>query len=103
MSKYSCCSDVPFEFVVRFMAKCSEVPSKKKEAVLVDFFKRCVPRPSPDIIQIFRLLLPAEDLDRRVYGLKEEKLAVLLVDAAGLTKTSPDAQKALRWYVQMTV
>jgi hypothetical protein len=32
-----------------------------------------------------------------VYGLKEEKMAVLLVDAAGLTKTSPDAQKALRW------
>jgi len=59
MSKYSCCSHVPFEYVVRFMAKCSEVPSKKKEAVLVDFFKRCVPRPSPDIIQIFRLLLPA--------------------------------------------
>jgi hypothetical protein len=53
------CGEVPFENLVRFMQKCSEVPAKQKEQVFLHFLDKSVPRPSPDIFQIFRLLLPA--------------------------------------------
>jgi hypothetical protein len=53
------CAEVPFENLVRFMQKCSEVPAKQKEQVFLHFLEKSVPRPSPDIFQIFRLLLPA--------------------------------------------
>lgn len=53
------CGEVPFENLVRFMQKCSEVPAKQKEQVFSHFLEKSVPRPSPDIFQIFRLLLPA--------------------------------------------
>lgn len=44
------------------------------------------------------ILQQQEDQDRRVYGLKEERLAVLLVEAAGLDrKRSADARAALKW------
>jgi hypothetical protein len=57
-SKFSCCSEVPFEYVVRFMAKMAEVSYKKKEAHIKLFLDKCVPRNTPDIFAIFRLLLP---------------------------------------------
>eukprot|EP00879_Flechtneria_rotunda_P020198 GHRR01021239.1.p1 GENE.GHRR01021239.1~~GHRR01021239.1.p1 ORF type:complete len:808 (+),score=213.95 GHRR01021239.1:1223-3646(+) len=97
VSRFTACSEVPFEYLCRFMDKCSRSPSKKKEDVFRVFLDKCVPRPTPDIFQIFRLLLPAEDLDRRTYGVKEERLAKLLVDAAGLSHDSPDAKHALKW------
>jgi hypothetical protein len=53
------CGEVPLENLVRFMQKCSEVPAKQKEQVFLHFLEKSVPRPSPDIFQIFRLLLPA--------------------------------------------
>lgn len=58
MSKYSCCGDVPFESLVKFMQKMSEVPANKKEKYIQQFLQMCVPRCTPDIFQIFRLLLP---------------------------------------------
>ena len=58
MSKYSCCSDVPFESLVRFLQKMSEVPAKKKDEHTRLFLEKCVPRPTPDVFQTFRLLLP---------------------------------------------
>lgn len=53
------CSDVSFGSVVRFMQRCSQVPNRVKEKEFKYFLQCCVPRPSPDIFQIFRLLLPA--------------------------------------------
>jgi hypothetical protein len=58
MSKFACCSDVPYDHVVRFMEKMSQVPYTKKEAHVRLFLDKCVPRPCPDIFQTFRLLLP---------------------------------------------
>lgn len=58
MSKYSCCGDVPFESLVKFMQKMSEVPAKKKDDHTRLFLEKCVPRPTADIFQTFRLLLP---------------------------------------------
>lgn len=58
MSKYSCCGDVPYESLVKFMQKMSEVPANKKDRYIQQFMQMCVPRYTPDIFQIFRLLLP---------------------------------------------
>jgi hypothetical protein len=58
MSKYSCCGDVPYESLVKFMQKMSEVPANKKDKYIQQFMQMCVPRCTPDIFQIFRLLLP---------------------------------------------
>lgn len=58
MSKYNCCADVPYEYLVRFMQKMSEVPAKKKDQHIELFLNTCVPRCTPDIFQTFRLLLP---------------------------------------------
>lgn len=57
-SKYSCCGDVPYEYVVKFLQKLSEQTAKTKEKYVVQFLQMCVPRCTPDIFQIFRLLLP---------------------------------------------
>eukprot|EP00882_Tetradesmus_deserticola_P022087 GHRQ01023970.1.p2 GENE.GHRQ01023970.1~~GHRQ01023970.1.p2 ORF type:complete len:194 (+),score=88.19 GHRQ01023970.1:149-730(+) len=91
------CGEVPFENLVRFMQKCSEVPAKQKEHVFVHFLDKSVPRPSPDIFQIFRLLLPAEDTERVRYGLKEDSLARVLVEAVGINAESASAKAAKNW------
>lgn len=91
------CGEVPFENLVRFMQKCSEVPAKQKEQVFSHFLEKSVPRPSLDIFQIFRLLLPAEDSERVRYGLKEDSLARLLVEACGLNADSASAKAAKNW------
>ncbi|KAF8065480.1 LIG4 [Scenedesmus sp. PABB004] len=94
---YDHCRDAPFTWVVRFMEACAQARSKDKTRLFRDFLDRVVPRPSDDIFQIFRLLMPAEDSERGNYLLKEDKLAKVLVEAAGLTAESPDARPALKW------
>ena len=44
---------------------------------------------------VLRLLLPHED--RRIYGLKETRLANFLIDALGISKTSEDAKKLINY------
>jgi hypothetical protein len=36
-------------------------------------------------------------MERRSYRMKQEKLAVLLVDAAGLSRENPEAKRAINW------
>lgn len=38
-----------------------------------------------------------EDTDRRTYGLKEDRLAKLLLDAAGMHQSSPGGRAVLKW------
>jgi hypothetical protein len=38
-----------------------------------------------------------DDMERRSYRMKQEKLAVLLVDAAGLSRENPEAKRAINW------
>lgn len=57
-SPFTCCGEVPFHYVVRFLDKMSTVAQRQRDAHIKLFLERCVPRPSPDVFQIFRLLLP---------------------------------------------
>jgi DNA ligase-4 len=52
-----------------------------------------------DIYPAFRLILPDQDRERAMYGLKEKLIANLLVRVMGIHKTSPDAIKLLDWKV----
>lgn len=54
-----------------------------------------VVRPSKDVYAIYRLLLPQSD--RRMYQMKEQSLANALVEAAGINKASPAAQRVMHW------
>ncbi|KIZ05670.1 hypothetical protein MNEG_2281, partial [Monoraphidium neglectum] len=94
MPPYACCSDVPFENLVRFLT-CFENAKKgdAKNRQLVEFRTKNVVRPSKDVYAIYRLLLPGSD--RRMYLLKEQALGAVLVDAVGIDKTAPLAQKVL--------
>jgi hypothetical protein len=59
MPPYACCSDVPFENLVRFLT-CFENAKKgdAKNRQLVEFRTKNVVRPSKDVYAIYRLLLP---------------------------------------------
>ena len=48
-----------------------------------------------NFFQVLRLLLPHED--RRVYGLKEVKLASLIIETLGISKTTEDGKKLLNY------
>jgi len=66
---YARCSDVPFENVVRFFT--CFVRAKKagaKGRQLAEFREKNVPRPSDDLYQIYRLLLPLVSLDSYCVG-----------------------------------
>jgi hypothetical protein len=57
---YACCADVPFENLVRFFTCFGATKQNQlKERHLAEFRSKNVPRPSADIYQIYRLLLPA--------------------------------------------
>ena len=59
MPKYACCSDVPFQNLVRFL-DCFEraKTNQHKDEHMREFRKKNVVRPSADIYAIYRLLLP---------------------------------------------
>jgi hypothetical protein len=71
------------------MQKCSEVPARQKEQVFLHFLDKSVPRPSPDIFQIFRLLLPAVSvaLVLLISAATQYCCALLLACAAGSAAT----------------
>jgi DNA ligase-4 len=48
-----------------------------------------------DYYTVIRLLLPA--VDRRVYGLKEAKLAAFIINALSITKSTDDGQKLINY------
>jgi DNA ligase-4 len=48
-----------------------------------------------NFFQVLRLLLPKED--RRIYNIKEAKLASLITEALGISKTSDDGKKLLNY------
>ena len=52
-----------------------------------------------DIYPAFRLIIPSQDRDRPMYGLKESKIASMLVKIMGIPKDSPDAISLLKWKV----
>ena len=50
-----------------------------------------------DIYPAFRLIVPLQDRDRAMYGLKESKIASILVKVMGIPRIAPDAQSLLKW------
>ena len=48
-----------------------------------------------NFFQVLRLLLPKED--RRIYNIKEAKLAALIIDALAISKNTDDGKKLLNY------
>ena len=68
-----------------------------RASIIRTFITRWREQVGPDIYPAFRLILPAQDRDRPMYGLKEKALARLLVKAMRIDKNSTDAQGMLDW------
>ena len=68
-----------------------------RAAIIQSFITRWRERVGPDIYPAFRLILPSQDRDRPMYGLKEKAIARLLVKAMRIDPKSTDAQNMLNW------
>ncbi|XP_051150256.1 DNA ligase 4 [Andrographis paniculata] len=75
-------------------SKSSSVKRSKFRKFLDTF---CRPNNADDYFAAIRLVLPALDRERGSYGLREHVLATCLIDAVGMSRDSPDAQRLLNW------
>ncbi|KAK9803302.1 hypothetical protein WJX72_010348 [[Myrmecia] bisecta] len=89
--------DLSFNTITDFLEHCSKAKAKDRRAAL-KYFRKHNLEPGPDQFEVYRLLLPKEDHRRPNYDLKEQKLAKLMCDAAGLDpKVSSNAKRAMEW------
>jgi DNA ligase-4 len=80
---------VPFSKLVQFLEILSEVKKhKQKTQMLLEFFDRSNVQ---NFFPIIRLMLPAFDMERGQYGLKETTLAKLYVDLLSLPNREKEA------------
>ncbi|KAK6944587.1 BRCT domain [Dillenia turbinata] len=70
----------------------SSAKKRSKFRKFLDTFYR-----NGDYFSAIRLILPALDRERGIYGLKESVLATCLVDALGMSKDSEDAVRLFNW------
>ncbi|KAG8376397.1 hypothetical protein BUALT_Bualt09G0059200 [Buddleja alternifolia] len=75
-------------------SKSSSVKRSKFRKFLDTF---CRPNNGGDYFAAIRLILPGLDRERGSYGLREHVLATCLIDALGMSRDSPDAQRLLNW------
>ncbi|EPS70380.1 hypothetical protein M569_04378, partial [Genlisea aurea] len=92
-------ADTKFSVMVslfNWMQKSKSPASKRsKFRKFLDTF--CRPNDGGDYFASIRLLLPALDRERGSYGFREHVLATCIIDAIGMSRDSPDAQRLLKW------
>jgi DNA ligase 4 len=72
-------------------------PSELKKQCIDQFIARWRSEVGSDIYPALRLIVPDQDRDRAMYGLKEKNIAKLLVRVMGINKISTDADSLLNW------
>lgn len=80
----------------------SRVPSRQSQQeqrrnTIERFISRWRAEVGDDFYPALRLIIPGQDGDRGVYGLKESNIGKLLVKLMMIDKNSDDAQKVLQW------
>jgi DNA ligase 4 len=72
-------------------------PNEVRQNIIDRFISRWRAEVGNDIYPAFRLIIPDQDRERAMYGLKEKLIAKLLVRVMGITKNSVDADSLLNW------
>ena len=87
-------SDEPFSFFASLVLKLQSQPKSKEKFMLLERALSVFPS-SADLYPLLRLLFPAADVERGVYGMKEGVLARLFSDIIGLPPQEKD--RLLGW------
>ena len=74
-------------------------PHEARRIIIERFISLWRQKVGHDIYPAFRLILPERDRDCPVYGLKESRIASILVKVLGLARDSEDAVALLKWKV----
>jgi DNA ligase 4 len=74
-------------------------PFELRKNIIDRFISRWKSEVGNDIYPAFRLIIPEQDRDRAMYGLKEKLIAKLLVRVMGINKNSMDAESILNWKI----
>lgn len=72
-------------------------PHEKKRQAVERFFGKWRKEVGDDIYPVMRLMTPARDRDRAMYGLKEATIAKLFIKMIGIDKNSDDAYNLIHW------
>ncbi|KAJ5568516.1 Nucleic acid-binding OB-fold [Penicillium hetheringtonii] len=72
-------------------------PYELRRDVIVRFISRWRKDVGDDIYPAFRLILPGQDRDRAMYGIKEKVIAKMLVKLMKINKESEDGHNLLNW------
>lgn len=90
-------SDIKFSVMVSLFNWIQKSKSSVKKRSKFRKFLDAFCRKPGDYFSAIRLILPSLDRERGSYGLKEHALATCLIDALGMSRDSPDAQRLLNW------
>ncbi|KAK8076341.1 DNA ligase [Apiospora phragmitis] len=72
-------------------------PHEQRRSIIEQFFSRWRTEVGNDIYPAMRLIIPSQDRDRTVYGLKENAIGKLLVKILKIDRNSEDGKALLRW------
>ncbi|TID18225.1 DNA ligase 4 [Venturia nashicola] len=72
-------------------------PAEKKRQTVEKFFGKWRQQVGDDIYPVMRLMVPARDRDRAMYGLKEATIAKLFIKIIGIDRNSDDAYNLIHW------
>lgn len=72
-------------------------PQELRQEIIGTFIAKWKANVGNDIYPAFRLILPEQDRERQMYGLKERALARLIVKLLNIPLDSPDAQSLIQW------
>ncbi|KAK6851869.1 DNA ligase 4 [Apiospora arundinis] len=72
-------------------------PHEQRRHIIEGFFSRWRTEVGNDIYPAMRLIIPSQDRDRTVYGLKENAVGKLFVKILKIDRNSEDGKALLRW------
>ncbi|KAK8108850.1 DNA ligase 4 [Apiospora sp. TS-2023a] len=72
-------------------------PHEQRRSIIEQFFSRWRTEVGNDIYPAMRLIIPSQDRDRTVYGLKENAIGKLFVKILKIDRNSEDGKALLRW------